>query len=213
MTPSETPTRRRPLGLRVRRIPRSLSMDGSPGRAERDDAVVEWPWLPGGRVVGATLVVALVALVTFADLPAPLAGTEVALALLATVVVYAVTAFCLNSTRLTLTGTVIAIDHGPVPWPGRRRVDIAGTTQLFVRRQRLTRQTASYELCASAGASRAPTLIIQADHDVVSYLEQELEALLGITDAPVDGEFGRQPPPGPPQARVVRGARRRRGAR
>jgi hypothetical protein len=164
-------------------------------------------------VVGATLVVALVALVLVADLPAPLAGTEVALALLAAVAAYAVTACCLNSTRLTLTGTVIAIDHGPVPWPGRRRVDIAGTTQLFVRQQRPTRRQASYELCASAGASGVPTLILQADHDVVSYLEQELEALLGITDAPVDGEFGRQPPPGPPQARVVRYARGHRGTR
>jgi hypothetical protein len=184
--------RRRPLGLRVRRIPRT---------GARHDVVIEWPWV-AGRVISAALLLLLIPLVLGRHPPELPARTWIAMAPLLAIAAYVVAAFCLNRTRLTLIGHLITLEHGPLPWPGRRCADIQGTTQLFVRQQRHPRrQRPDYELCARAGSSSTPTLIVRSSHDLVAFLEQELEAVLGITDQPVAGEYGRPPPP---EARVVR---------
>ena len=108
---------------------------------------------------------------------------------------YVITGF-LNRTDLLVDGQALRIRHGPLPWPGRADIPRTSIDQLYAKRK--TRHTKngvrhSYQLFAILdGGRRRKLLGGRLDElEQVLYIEQEIEALLGIRDRPVPGEVER----------------------
>ena len=137
----------------------------------------EWRW-PGGPLIGPLLLVALGAFLGWH----PPADPRVWLALAPPLafLVYVAIGLCANRTRVHLRGHAITIEHGPVPWPGRRRVDVTGTTELFLRPHKRYRGVSDHELCARAGSRGTPIPIVLGSRDRLAALQQALATALGI---------------------------------
>jgi len=109
------------------------------------------------------------------------------------------TYFCLaswlNSTRITLDGMYLRIEHGPLPWPGGLELPTSNIEQLF------TKQVVhrgkhgphySFELHAALrDGSQRKLLSGLSDAEQALYIEQEAERFLGVEDRAVSGEISR----------------------
>jgi hypothetical protein len=103
----------------------------------------------------------------------------------------------INRTRIEVHLRELRIKHGPLPWPGNRRLPVSSLKQLFSE-ERVSRSgnrnstTRRYHLNAVLRDGRKVTLLDNLDEaDQALYLEQEIERRLGIVDAPVAGELPR----------------------
>jgi hypothetical protein len=105
---------------------------------------------------------------------------------------YYLFALFLNHTEVQAEGGRLRVHHGPLWWPGRRTFEPGEVAQLFALERRSGKGHLSYELCALlAGGKRVKLLGGLGDAGEARFLEQRLEAALGITDVPVEGELGR----------------------
>jgi hypothetical protein len=105
------------------------------------------------------------------------------------VITYGAVSVFVNRTRIVVDDGVLSIVQGPLPWPGNRRVAVEDLRQLFCEMV-VGRGSRTYRLNAllTSGAS-TPLLVRLRDPDAALYLEELLEARLGIAHERVPGEY------------------------
>ncbi len=104
------------------------------------------------------------------------------------VITYATVSCFLNRTVIVVDDGVLSIVHGPLPWPGNRRVAVEDIRQLFC--EMTGGQSRSYRLNALlTNGAFTPLLVRLRDPDTALYLEELLEARLGIAHERVPGEY------------------------
>lgn len=101
----------------------------------------------------------------------------------------------LNRTIVRVSPSLLAVNHGPLPWWGNKQLDTGGIAQVYckehIRRSRGT-TSASFSVHAALHAGGEAKLVDDLDNaDQALYLEQEVERFLGIKDVPVRGEMVR----------------------
>jgi hypothetical protein len=99
----------------------------------------------------------------------------------------------LNHTLIRVSASQLDVSHGPLPWPGRKRLDSASIAQIFCK-EHISRgkngTTTTYQVHAATRAGVQERLVESLDSsDQALYLEQEIERFLNIKDAPVVGEM------------------------
>ncbi|OGG55453.1 MAG: hypothetical protein A3F84_14975 [Candidatus Handelsmanbacteria bacterium RIFCSPLOWO2_12_FULL_64_10] len=107
---------------------------------------------------------------------------------------YSVLAGYLNKTRIQVTPRSLEIEHGPLPWPGKR-LEASYVKQLYCKEriQHSRNSTSySYELRAVThdGGDRKLLKGLEEAEQAL-YLEQEIEKFLRIEDRPIRGELER----------------------
>jgi hypothetical protein len=101
---------------------------------------------------------------------------------------YFVIASFVNTTTVGVAGGQLSVHHGPLWWPGRTTLPRETLQQLFVVEQRAKNRT-TFQLCALLrDGSRRKLLGSLESSAHAHFLEARLERVLGISDAPVDGE-------------------------
>jgi hypothetical protein len=98
-----------------------------------------------------------------------------------------------NRTLIRVSPSLLAVDHGPLPWWGNTHVDAPSIAQVYckehIRRSRGT-TSASFSVHAATNAGGEEKLVDDLESsDQALYLEQEIERFLGIKDVPVRGEM------------------------
>jgi hypothetical protein len=102
---------------------------------------------------------------------------------------YATAADFFNSTTFHLNDRRLRRTYGPLPWPGKMPdLDSAAIKQIFVASETTSRGYVLYHLCASLQDDTKVYLTKGWALDTLRFLEQNLEMLLKIEDAPVPGE-------------------------
>jgi hypothetical protein len=108
------------------------------------------------------------------------------------VMTYWVFAGFLNSTVIDVGMGQLTIRHRPVPWPGNRHLMRADLTQLFSEQVTNSSRYTSYRLSAVRRDGRKVKLVSGLpEADQALFLEQQIEAYLGIRDQRVGGELPR----------------------
>lgn len=98
-----------------------------------------------------------------------------------------------NRTTVEVTSSRITVRHAPLPWPGNHTLAADDIDQLYCHRALWQRQNQQgrFELVALLRNHRRVKLISGLDEpEYALYLEQQIEAMLGITPRSVRGEFG-----------------------
>lgn len=96
-----------------------------------------------------------------------------------------------NRTTFALGGGRFEVSHGPVPWYGGLDVREGAVRQLYVVESAVRRNNArTWKLCAKIGDTSRELVTGIVDLQLARYIEQRLEAQLGIADARVAGEVG-----------------------
>lgn len=100
-----------------------------------------------------------------------------------------------NQTRIVARSDVLTVRHQPLPWPGARTLATAELSQLFtVEREHRGKNSTSHTYEVHARSSRDTDVKLLAglpEVDQALYIEQQLEAFLGLRDEPVAGEVPR----------------------
>jgi predicted RNA-binding Zn-ribbon protein involved in translation (DUF1610 family) len=99
-----------------------------------------------------------------------------------------------NRTTVRLDRETFSVQHDPVPWPGEVKVAVGELEQLYCK-EKVNRSSdgdsRSYKLCAVLKNGRQIDLVSNLESpDIASFLEQQIENWLGITNQPVVGEMG-----------------------
>jgi DNA-directed RNA polymerase subunit RPC12/RpoP len=103
--------------------------------------------------------------------------------------VYYTIAMLVNTTAVRCAQGALTVRHFPLPWFGRKTMEVRDLRQLFVVERRASKGGISYELCALLDQDRMVTVLKGLDSaDKARFLEVRLEQALEITDAPVAGE-------------------------
>jgi hypothetical protein len=107
---------------------------------------------------------------------------------------YTVAGF-VNTTTVELDRSHLTIRHAPLPWRGGLDLDVSALRQLYCE-EHLHRSKngprPSYTLSAVLKDGSKKKLLADLDEaDVPRYLEQQVEAWLGLRDAPVAGQMTR----------------------
>lgn len=103
-------------------------------------------------------------------------------------------AFLLNRTTIRVSGRRLSVTHGPVPWPGKREIDISTLDQLYCEEyvaysQNHVPQVRLMIQALRKDGSKVKLVRGMEDPGQALYLERLLETHLGIVDRPVPGEF------------------------
>ena len=108
---------------------------------------------------------------------------------------YRTLAALLNTTRITVSDEVLAIHHGPVPWPGNRRIAVSALDRIFAEEQIIHQKNGTsrvYHLSAVMKDGTTQRLVASVpEAQAALFLEQRIEEHLGISDAEVRGELRR----------------------
>ncbi len=97
-------------------------------------------------------------------------------------VTYFVLSYILNSTVIDVGMGQLKIRHGPLPWPGNRLLNSAELTQVFSERAKYLDGSRSYRLNAVRRDERKIKLVSGLDADQALFLEEQIEARLGLRD-------------------------------
>lgn len=101
----------------------------------------------------------------------------------------------LNATTIVVDDGALVVRHGPLPFPGNRRIDLSEVDQLYT--EYYVVRTKNHEVHAYRvmlivrGSSRHVALlsgIVAADQ--AAFIERTVERVAGIVDRPVSGELG-----------------------
>lgn len=105
---------------------------------------------------------------------------------------YAITGL-VNRTRVTLSANQVAVEHGPLPWPGSRALDRAEVEQLYVSRQETQNKgqvNVSFSLQVLLRGGQEVAIVSGLESaDQARFLESRIEAALGIEDRAMPGEY------------------------
>ncbi len=102
---------------------------------------------------------------------------------------YSTLAGFFNRTVLRVTDAELDIRHGPLPWPGNRRVAAGDLKQLFCEERVGNKGSKSYHLSALRGDGSKLRLLTLPAPDQALFIEQRVEERLGIADVEVGGEY------------------------
>lgn len=92
-----------------------------------------------------------------------------------------------NVTQVSVTPTHLTVAHGPLWWPSPEPVPVRSIDQLFVIQEDGSPVTYSV---AARRPNRTQLVLFGVSNDLwARFLEQRLEAHLGFTDEPVQGEY------------------------
>jgi hypothetical protein len=99
----------------------------------------------------------------------------------------------LNRTLIRVSPSLLDVSHGPLPWPGAKRLDSTGIAQIYCK-EHISRGkngvTTTYQVHVATHGGAQEKLVDSLDSsDQALYLEQEIERFLSIKDAPVAGEM------------------------
>ncbi len=102
----------------------------------------------------------------------------------------------LNRTVLEVNNGRLTVRSGPLPWPGNRDLDVSELEQLYCQenssRNRNGSTSYSYNVCAVLKGGREAKLLSSLDNrEQALFVEQFVEAYLGIEDRRVGGELPR----------------------
>lgn len=113
---------------------------------------------------------------------------------------YSTLANMVNTTTVSLVDGLLRVTHGPLPWPGDKRIYASDIEQIFceayrfeVRRGRgPARPETAYLLRMKLRGADTEVLLQDFEHaQEALYIEQVLESAMGIIDARVEGELPR----------------------
>ncbi|AKF04113.1 hypothetical protein [Sandaracinus amylolyticus] len=93
-------------------------------------------------------------------------------------------AMLVNRTVVRVDDRTLAVEHGPLWWPGERTIDVARITQLLVRSRRAGRNGMHYALAAEVDGTVIDLLSRVPTKAEALYLEQTIEDHLSIIDDP-----------------------------
>lgn len=97
----------------------------------------------------------------------------------------------LNRTVLTVGQGQLDVRHEPLPWRGARSLPVSGLQQLFTVEHVGSKGSRTYELCAVYSDGRKVSVLSGlAGSDQALFMEQQVEAFLGIRNQAVAGEYG-----------------------
>lgn len=146
-------------------------------------------------IVWNTFLVGWYAAVTAADAPLlfklfPILHVAVGVGL-----TYSVVCGFVNRTRIAADGETLTVRHGPLPWPGAREIPARELAQLYTIEkvsQSRNGESRDYRVQARLRSGADVKLVSGlAGVEQALFIEQELEAFLGITDEVVPGEYPR----------------------
>src|SRR5262249_40917382 len=146
------------------------------------------PWLAGAALFGWFL---------WALSDQPLTFPFVACALVEIAFAYLTLAHLFNRTRVVVDGETIEVSHGPIPWPGGKKTELARLAQIFVHREvygsTKKSRTVEFRVRAKTVGGDDVLLVNGPMHpDRALAIEATLEAYLRIEDEPVPGEVRRR---------------------
>ena len=101
----------------------------------------------------------------------------------------------INRTHVEIGINSISIRHEPLPWPGKKTVQVGDIKQVFTRsklhrNKNSTSYTYQVHFLDRAGKDNKLLPGLEKPEQAL-YIEQEIEKTLGIKDAPVQGELAR----------------------
>ncbi len=165
-------------------------------KLRRSAGGMEVTWSAGGPLHGLVLSVMAVA-VAYAALNSGVLPLLVASAGL----LYYAAVRSFNKHRIRVDGASLRVSHGPLPWPGSRKLDASDIEQLYAMEHESRVETGSegnrttqvrkfYRLSANTRSSGRVTILngLSDPHQAL-WLEQEIERLLSIDDKRVAGEY------------------------
>lgn len=95
-----------------------------------------------------------------------------------------------NKTFITLAGGTLTVRHGPLPWWGNTQMAASDIEQIFCRQHIGNKGARTYRVIAlEKGGAERFLLKDLPDAEQALFIEQALEARLGIIDVPVVGDF------------------------
>ncbi len=110
-----------------------------------------------------------------------------------TAVLYSLALQFLNSTTFVIDEFEFKLRHGPLPWLGNRTMSRDDIVQLFTKEvveRKRRRTTSSFHLFAILQNGKDLRLISTGSQpEIAQYIEQELEAFMGIQNKTVVGEY------------------------
>ena len=110
-------------------------------------------------------------------------------ALAGVAVTYLTAAMLVNRTTITVGSERVAVEHGPLPWRGQVDLPAPGVSQVYVTEVRGRKGARSWTLHAELEDGTSVQLVSGlATPGRARFLEDWLEARLGLVDRPVAGE-------------------------
>jgi hypothetical protein len=106
---------------------------------------------------------------------------------LGTLIIYNLLIGLLNTTTLQITRTSITVHQSPVPTFNNRELPVADLTQLYCIEHHHLRSLPTYHLYLLLRNGRKQLLLPNIDQRQALFIEQEIEAFLGIPDQHVPG--------------------------
>jgi hypothetical protein len=108
---------------------------------------------------------------------------------------YVTAAYLVNRTHVVVEGGTLRVTHGPVPWPAGATMSLDDIAQVYVKKQvtGTTPKSRTIEYRVRAQTVRGRDVVLVNGPllpDRARAIEDTLEALLRIEDAPVKGELG-----------------------
>jgi hypothetical protein len=100
-----------------------------------------------------------------------------------------------NKTRVTVNDGRLRVVHGPIPSRGNRDLPSSSVRQIYSEEHAKSGRNASLRYSVNAIVDDGPTLVLVKDLESsrqALYIEQELEAHLGIADEHVPGALSRE---------------------
>lgn len=109
-------------------------------------------------------------------------------------VAYIAAAFFLNTTTVIVHEGTLAVEHGPLPWPGGIELRVSNLVQLFVRRVETRggksgQKHISYALVAKTRGREITLAANFQDAESAQFIERAIEEHLGIDDRVMPEEY------------------------
>lgn len=106
-------------------------------------------------------------------------------------VTYTLVATVVNRSRVEIDGSHVRVTHGPLPWGGPAPIPVHAVDQFYLVRQTgKNGSTSGFDLVARRVDRTSEKVLGGLESDVQGrYLEQRLEAHLGLEDVAVEGEY------------------------
>lgn len=172
-------------------LPNRFTVDKKPGSMQ-----VTWP-------AGGAFQAVVLAVMTAGFAYAAISSGFHVLLLACIAFVYMAAVRLINTHRVRVDTARLEVVQGPLPWPGSRRINVSDIEQLFSTEHEVRTETGEgsdrrvqvrkhYRLSAKTKTQgRVTVLKGLSDPLQALWLEQEIEALLGIDDKAVAGELAR----------------------
>ncbi|MEM7331871.1 MAG: hypothetical protein AAF490_07255 [Chloroflexota bacterium] len=105
-------------------------------------------------------------------------------------IIYSNLALIFNSTTFTVDEFSLKMRHGPIPWFGHRTVKREDIVQIFTKEVPANEGSRSFHLSVILANGKDLKIVsVKSNVSISTYIEQELEAFMGIKNKKVKGEY------------------------